>query len=118
MIRKCFTVNPNRTKNEILEYEKCLEKGVYVGCEFFYPYNKDEEHKKIYWTEERASNHPYRAYKMNTEIIIKRKPEPFLREYGIELSPWITIPIHKNTLQKFIEEIMIKTTDKEIISEH
>lgn len=31
-----------------------------------------EEHKKIYWTEERAVSHPYRAYKMNTEIIIKR----------------------------------------------
>ena len=60
----------------------------------------------------------YENIKRNTEIIIKRKPEPFLREYGIELSPWITIPIHKNTLQKFIEEIMIKTTDKEIISEH
>lgn len=31
-----------------------------------------EEHKKIYWTEQRAVSHPYRAYKMNTEIIIKR----------------------------------------------
>jgi len=31
-----------------------------------------EEHKKIYWTEKRAVSHPYRAYKMNTEIIINR----------------------------------------------
>lgn len=30
-----------------------------------------EEHKKVYWNEVRAKNHPYRAYKMNTEIIIK-----------------------------------------------
>lgn len=31
-----------------------------------------EEHKKVYWNAVRAENHPYRAYKMNTEIIIKR----------------------------------------------
>lgn len=30
-----------------------------------------EEHKKVYWNEVSAKNHPYRAYKMNTEIIIK-----------------------------------------------
>ena len=46
----------------------------------------------------------YEDIKRNTEIIVNRKPEPFLAEYGIELSPWITIPIHKNTLHKFIEE--------------
>lgn len=46
----------------------------------------------------------YEDIKRNTEIIIKRKPEPFLFEYGIELSPWITFPIHKKTLQKLIEE--------------
>ncbi len=34
-----------------------------------------EEHKRAYWTEERAQNHPYRAYKMNTEIIIKMVKE-------------------------------------------
>lgn len=48
MIRKCFTVNPNRTKNEIDDFERCLKNKIYSGCEFFYPYNKDEEHKKIY----------------------------------------------------------------------
>ena len=31
-----------------------------------------EEHKKIYWTEDRKKNQPYRAYKMNTDIIIRR----------------------------------------------
>ena len=46
----------------------------------------------------------YEDIKRNTEIIINRKPEPFLVEYGMELSPWITIPIHKNTLHKFVEE--------------
>ena len=46
----------------------------------------------------------YEDVKRSTEIIIKRKTEPFLAEYGIELSPWITIPVHKNILEKFIEE--------------
>lgn len=43
--------------------EDCYAKGM----------TKDEifqVHKKHYWTELRAKNHPYRAYKMNTEIII------------------------------------------------
>lgn len=31
-----------------------------------------EEHKKIYWTEARAKAQPYAAYKLNTEILIKR----------------------------------------------
>ena len=48
MIRKCFTVNPNRTENEILDYERCLSDGTFVGCEFFYPYNKDEQHRIKY----------------------------------------------------------------------
>ena len=33
------------------------------------------EHKKLYWKEERASSHPYKAYKINTEIVIKRMLE-------------------------------------------
>lgn len=44
--------------------ENCISKGMRLE-EIF------EEHKQVYWTEERAVNHPYRAYKMNTEIIIK-----------------------------------------------
>lgn len=44
--------------------ENCIEQGMSAD-EIF------EEHKKVYWNEVRAKNHPYRAYKMNTEIIIK-----------------------------------------------
>ena len=44
--------------------EGCISRGLSLEETF-------EEHKKLYWTEERAINHPYRAYKMNTEIIIK-----------------------------------------------
>ena len=42
--------------------EDCLAKGEEVF----------EEHKKVYWNDVRAIYHPYRAYKMNTEIIIKQ----------------------------------------------
>lgn len=48
--------------------EECLRSGMSLEETF-------EEHKKIYWTPERAQNHPYRAYKMNTEIIIKMVAE-------------------------------------------
>ena len=44
--------------------EDCLARGL-TEEEVF------EEHKKIYWNDVRALYHPYRAYKMNTEIIIK-----------------------------------------------
>jgi len=41
-----------------------------------------EKHKDVYWSEEKAVNHPFRAYKMNTEIIIKR----MIKETENELS--------------------------------
>ena len=48
MIRKCFTVNPNRTKEEIASYEEMLSSGVYQGVEIFYPYRKKIEDIKTY----------------------------------------------------------------------
>jgi len=45
-IRKSFTINPNRTKEEIRSYKILLENKTYVGVEIFYPYNRDEEGKK------------------------------------------------------------------------
>lgn len=49
MIRKCFTVNQNRRKEEIEDFEKMLLENIFVGCEFFYPYNKtiDEQNEYI-----------------------------------------------------------------------
>lgn len=38
-----------------------------------------EEHKKVYWTQARKKDQPYRAYDVNTHIIIKR----MLKEAGI-----------------------------------
>lgn len=43
--------------------EDCLKKGLTEEETL-------EEHKKIYWTEIRAKGQPYRAYEMNTKIII------------------------------------------------
>ena len=49
MIRKCFTINPHRTKDEILSYEENLIKtNIYSGCEIFYPYNVSEEQYNDY----------------------------------------------------------------------
>ncbi len=57
-----FIEEANKEKTLI---EDCISQGM-TAEEIF------EEHKKVYWTEMRAIHHPYRAYKMNTEIIIKR----------------------------------------------
>lgn len=40
-----------------------------------------EAHKELYWSEERGKEQPFRAYEMNTKIIIKR----MMKEAGIEL---------------------------------
>ncbi len=49
MIRKCFTINPLRTKEEILSYENHLIKtGLFAGCEIFYPYNVSVEQYNDY----------------------------------------------------------------------
>lgn len=48
MIRKCFTVNPNRTIEEINSYEVLLKDGIYQGVEIFYPYLKTKEQQEIY----------------------------------------------------------------------
>lgn len=43
MIRKCFTVNPMRSLEDIKSYEEYLIKShLFQGCEIFYPYNVDE----------------------------------------------------------------------------
>lgn len=48
-MRKCFTINPNRTAEEIKSYEENLVKtGIYQGCEIFYPYQKNSNEQRIY----------------------------------------------------------------------
>lgn len=48
MIKKSFTINPNRTIDEIRSYKKLLVLGIYQGCEIFFPYNKTKEEQQIY----------------------------------------------------------------------
>lgn len=49
MIRKCFTINPARTKDDILSYEENLIKTkLFSGCEIFYPYNVSEKQYNDY----------------------------------------------------------------------
>ena len=48
MIRKCYTINPNRTKEEIQSYKELLLSKEYVGVEIFYPYRKTKEEIEIY----------------------------------------------------------------------
>ena len=57
----------------------------------------------------------YEDIKRNTEIIIKRKPEPFLAEYGIELSPWITFSITSSILQRYLEKHVDFKYDEETV---
>jgi hypothetical protein len=57
----------------------------------------------------------YEDVKRNTEMIIKRKPEPFLVEYGIELSPWMTFSITSSILQRYLEKRVDFKYDEETV---
>ena len=57
----------------------------------------------------------YEDIKRNTEIIIKRKPEPFLAEYCIELSPWMTFSITSSILQRYLEKRVDFKYDEETV---
>lgn len=49
MIRKCFTINPARTLDDIKSYEENLIKtNIFQGCEIFYPYNVNCEQYENY----------------------------------------------------------------------
>lgn len=47
-MKKCFTINPMRTTEDFLEYEKLLSKGIFQGIEIFYPYTLSDSSKKTY----------------------------------------------------------------------
>lgn len=40
MIKKCFTINQNRTTKEFKSYEELIKEGMFQGIEIFYPYDK------------------------------------------------------------------------------
>ena len=43
MVKKCFTINQFRTRNEINSYKILLEKNIFQGIEIFYPYDTGDE---------------------------------------------------------------------------
>ena len=55
MIKKSFTINPNRTIDEIRSYKELLVDGIYQGCEIFYPYNKTKDKNNFYGLEGKIS---------------------------------------------------------------
>ena len=44
-MKKCFTINPNRTVDEIKSYEELLINNIYQGVEIFYPYNRSQKER-------------------------------------------------------------------------
>ncbi|MFA7435778.1 MAG: sugar phosphate isomerase/epimerase family protein [Bacilli bacterium] len=47
-MKKCFTINPLRTKEEIESYYYLFEEGIYQAIEIFYPYNLDNDTFNVY----------------------------------------------------------------------
>lgn len=47
-MKKCFTINQMRTRDDFLLYMELLEKGIYQGVELFYPYNQGNAQIKQY----------------------------------------------------------------------
>ena len=47
-MKKCFTINQMRKREEFLDYMKLLESNLYQGIEIFYPYNQSQEQIKQY----------------------------------------------------------------------
>ena len=46
----------------------------------------------------------YEDIKRNSEIVVNRAPVPFLKEYGIELSPWIHLLVLEKHIQEYYKE--------------
>ena len=47
-MKKCFTINCLRTKDDFISYEKLLNEGLFSGLELFYPYNVTSEQRELY----------------------------------------------------------------------
>lgn len=62
---KFFDMYEEEAEKEKNLIESFIEKG--YDCDRIF-----EEHKKVYWSEERGKQQPYSAYEMNTKIIINR----------------------------------------------
>lgn len=63
-IKRCFTINQNRTTEEINTYEKLLKDNIFQAIEIFYPYDKTEEERTIY------TKNILNLMKYNIEIVL------------------------------------------------
>ena len=52
-MKKCFTINCMRKKEDFIGYDKIISEGLFQGVELFYPYNVDESQAKLYEEEVR-----------------------------------------------------------------
>ena len=49
-MKKCFTINQMRKRENFIDYMRLLENNIYQGIELFYPYNQSNEQIKQYTT--------------------------------------------------------------------
>lgn len=63
-IKKCFTVNQNRTTEEFNEYDKLIKKGLFQAIEIFYPYEKTEEVRNTY------TKNVFKLMENNIEVVL------------------------------------------------
>ncbi len=72
-MKKCFTINPMRTREEFISYMKLLDDKLYQAIEIFYPYNQSNaqieqytssvnEIKKLYPNVEMVLHLPHSIY--------------------------------------------------------
>lgn len=47
-MKKCFTINQMRNREEFVEYMKLLDNNIYQAIEIFYPYNQSNDQIKQY----------------------------------------------------------------------
>ena len=47
-MKKCFTINPMRKREEFISYMKLLDENIYQAIEIFYPYNQPKEQYEQY----------------------------------------------------------------------
>ena len=47
-MKKCFTINCMRTKEDFDSYNELLDQGLFAGVELFYPYNVSPDQQKLY----------------------------------------------------------------------
>lgn len=64
-MKKCFTINCMRTKEDFIGYDKIISDGLFQGVELFYPYNVSAEQRELYTDEVRKL-----ISKHNLEVVL------------------------------------------------